>query len=301
MIGRAANGKFAAFSKSGPEGPPRLGCRDPARRRGDRARSPLELFGAAGRVRRRDDPRCSGASRTRRRSPSSTPSSTSGSGSRPPRSRRRRTRSSSRTARGGSSGSTPPSRTLTGWQREEVIGETPRILKSGREAPLLLQEALGDDPRGQRLAGRDPEPPQGRRDLLGGADHHAGPIGGRGDPPLRLDQAGHHGPPEERGADPASRPARPAHGPLQPPRVRGVARADGVPRPPRRAVVASPPRPRQLQDRQRRARPSRRRPGPRRARPPRRDARPPGRRGRPVRRATSSPCCSRASPSTRRG
>ena len=284
VIETTADERFAAWTEGVRKFHLGSGLSHSARRRGDRARSSLELLGAAERLRRRDDraPRAlrrPGGARARRVR-----------AARPDRAADRRARSGGQ--RGPHHGPRGPDR--VGQPRVHVAhrmaaggghrGDAahPEV---GPRAPLFLQEALGNDPRGTGLAGRAPEPAQGRHDLHRGADHHAGPSRrtGRSATSSRSSRTSRPAGRTRNGSGISRCTTRSRTSPTAT-RSRSRSRARCPARAADRAVVASPARPRQLQDRQRRARPSRRRPGARRARPPHRDARPPRRRGRPVRR-----------------
>ena len=62
---------------------------------------------------------------------------------------------------------------MTGYAPAELVGPEPEPAEVGRARRDLLSRALGDDPAGPDLAGRDRQPAQGRHALPRGADHRA--------------------------------------------------------------------------------------------------------------------------------
>ena len=142
------------------------------------------------------------------------------------RSRRRPTPCSSRTSTPSSSTSTPPSRAITGYSKDEAIGQRPSILKSGQARAGLLRAALEVHPgrRGPQRNSRQQE--EERRAVPRRADHHTDPRRRRQPHPLRLGDEGHHGA-EERARSGRSRSASPGRcsrssTPSRAPRLRGL-------------------------------------------------------------------------------
>jgi PAS domain S-box-containing protein len=55
---------------------------------------------------------------------------------------------------------------VTGYLPEEVIGQNPRILKSGRQDPRFYRKHVGNHRKKQSLAGRNLESKEKRREFI---------------------------------------------------------------------------------------------------------------------------------------
>ena len=81
---------------------------------------------------------------------------------------------------------------VTGYQREDVIGQNPRSAALGQDAERNLRVALGCAQERSKLEGRIPEQAQGRQRVRRVRHRHAHPAGGRPYHALRGGQGGHH-------------------------------------------------------------------------------------------------------------
>lgn len=57
---------------------------------------------------------------------------------------------------------------LTGYQQEEIVGQSPAVLQSSRHDRAFYEEFLGGAEQCRHLAGRSLGPPQGRQRISGG-------------------------------------------------------------------------------------------------------------------------------------
>ena len=65
----------------------------------------------------------------------------------------------------------PAFEALTGYSREEVIGQTPAILKSGQQAPLMYRELVGEHSFRRSVPQCYGEPQEEWRSVLCGRKH----------------------------------------------------------------------------------------------------------------------------------
>ena len=94
----------------------------------------------------------------------------------------------------------PAFEATTGYSREEAIGQTPRILKSGKTDPQQYAELWKHHPGRPHVPRADRQPQEERRALPRRADDHADQGRGREHHPLRVRRQGHDGPVQAPGA-----------------------------------------------------------------------------------------------------